>query len=144
MKERLWIPEINKILVCIDTYERGVPTGRFHSGYTAAEPFESLTQFLLKMEDALDDRQLPQAYTTQRTFSDLLDPMPNPAGTDSLRKGHKATFEISILFRQHTSWQGMIRWQEGNAEQSFRSALELIRLMDSALRRTERNGTVSI
>jgi len=37
------------------------------------------------------------------------------------------------MFRQHASWQGGVLWVEGKAEQSFRSALELILLMDSAL-----------
>ena len=52
-------------------------------------------------------------------------------------KGKVATFTIRVLFRQHTSWQGTILWLEKNMEQSFRSVLELILLMDSALRRIE-------
>jgi hypothetical protein len=38
-----------------------------------------------------------------------------------------------VLFRQNASWQGSITWMEGKQEQSFRSALELIFLMNSAL-----------
>ena len=52
----------------------------------------------------------------------------------SARKGALATFQIQVIFRQHTSWQGMVVWQERHMEQSFRSVLELILLMDSALR----------
>ena len=41
---------------------------------------------------------------------------------------------MRVLFRQHASWQGELLWLEKDARQSFRSALELITLMDSALR----------
>ncbi|NLW65775.1 MAG: hypothetical protein GXY26_06040, partial [Clostridiales bacterium] len=36
-------------------------------------------------------------------------------------------------FRQNASWQGVITWAEDRREESFRSALELVFLMDSAL-----------
>ncbi len=44
---------------------------------------------------------------------------------------------MRILFRQHTSWQGVAVWMEKKLERKFRSVLELIMLMDSALRREE-------
>ncbi|MBQ3574429.1 MAG: hypothetical protein IJA26_02060 [Clostridia bacterium] len=53
--------------------------------------------------------------------------------TSPVRRGAKATFELQILFRQHSSWQGLLKWREKNIEQSFKSALELILLIDSAL-----------
>lgn len=45
-----------------------------------------------------------------------------------------AAFQITIYFHQHTSWQGTIRWAEQNEERCFRSTLELILLLDTALR----------
>ena len=47
--------------------------------------------------------------------------------------GALATFAVRLIFRQNASWQGSITWLEGEAEQSFRSVLELTLLMDSAL-----------
>ena len=44
-----------------------------------------------------------------------------------------ATFQISILFRQNASWQGNVLWVDENMESQFRSALELVSLMDNAL-----------
>lgn len=140
MQQRIWIPEINKTLVCVDSYHKGVPVGSFCSSFGDVETFESMTQFLLKMEQSLDDRQTPQSYTAPRTFSDFLGTMEDGQPRMHIRKGQKATFEIMVLFRQHTSWQGVICWQERKIEQSFRSTLELIRLMDSALRSLEGNG----
>ena len=44
-----------------------------------------------------------------------------------------ATFAVRVLFRQNASWQGEVTWLEGKREESFRSVLELILLMDGAL-----------
>ena len=51
--------------------------------------------------------------------------------TDSC--GRRATFEVSVKFRQNSTWQGQIFWAEKNMKQNFRSALEMIRLMDQAV-----------
>ena len=45
----------------------------------------------------------------------------------------KCTFEISVLFTRNATWQGQIVWAEKNIGQTFRSALEMLRLMDEAL-----------
>ena len=34
---------------------------------------------------------------------------------------------------EHATWQGDVTWAEENRKESFRSALELIRLIDGAL-----------
>lgn len=140
MHKKIWGPEGGRTLVCVDSYDRGVLSGRICSGYFYCEPFESLTQFLLKMEEELEDRQSPQSYTVPRTFSTMV-PAPESGGIPAaVRKGAKATFELRILFRQHTSWQGVVRWQDRQQEQSFRSVLELVLLMDSAMRSLEDSG----
>ncbi|MCL2391259.1 MAG: hypothetical protein FWC66_01460 [Oscillospiraceae bacterium] len=46
---------------------------------------------------------------------------------------HKCTFEVSVKFQQNSTWQGQILWAEKNMKQSFRSVLEMLRLMDEAL-----------
>jgi len=45
----------------------------------------------------------------------------------------KGTFEISVKFMQNSTWQGQIHWVEKNQKQNFRSALEMLKLMDEAL-----------
>ena len=50
------------------------------------------------------------------------------------REGALCTFAVRILFRQNASWQGSVIWLEEKREESFRSALELVLLMDSALK----------
>jgi len=45
----------------------------------------------------------------------------------------KCTFEVSVKFCQNATWQGQIHWLEKNHKQNFRSALEMLKLMDEAV-----------
>ena len=89
-------------------------------------------EFFRKMEDLLDGMQFPQSFTAVRSFSDPPLRTGRPPGAD-MREGRCATFAVRVLFRQNASWQGSVSWLEGSREESFRSALELAFLMDSAL-----------
>ena len=40
---------------------------------------------------------------------------------------------VQIQYRQHATWQGKVLWAEKNETKQFRSALELLKLIDSAL-----------
>lgn len=140
MIHRPWVSECRKNLVCVDSYENGVLRGRLCNPCRETEAFESLSQFLIKMEQLLDEMQLPQSYTETRTFSPFLPEEPPAVMSSAARRGGRATFEVQVLFRQHTSWQGVLRWREKNLEHSFRSVLELVLLMDSALRSLEGSG----
>ena len=132
----------SSILVCMDSYRDGVPEGRFYTPMQTQETFDSLTQFLLKMESALDEELFPQSDTARRTFlADRSVPVSRISKLQ-IRRGQKATFELQIVFRQHSSWQGVIRWLDRQREESFRSVLELILLMDSALREEEGSEAV--
>ena len=42
------------------------------------------------------------------------------------------SFMIVIKDTQNASWQGTIEWLDQNKKQHFRSALEMIKLIDSA------------
>lgn len=43
------------------------------------------------------------------------------------------TFIIDVKGNQNNTWQGTIQWVQEQKKVSFRSTLELIRLMDSAI-----------
>ncbi len=142
MVERTWENTCRKTLVCVDSYHKGVLAGRLYNAGQGPDQFESLSQFLNKMDALLDGLQMPQSFTERRRFlepeeTSLMGQLPN-----CITKGSQATFELSVIFRQHTSWQGTIVWLDNRWEQSFRSVLELVFLMDSALRKPEGSGTV--
>ena len=45
----------------------------------------------------------------------------------------KQSFLVDIVQMQNATWQGTVKWLNGDREEHFRSALELIRLQDSTL-----------
>ena len=51
----------------------------------------------------------------------------------SNRQKKTETFIIKVMDQQNATWQGDVIWAEKNERQSFRSALELLKLIDSAL-----------
>lgn len=53
-------------------------------------------------------------------------------------KSISQSFVIEVKSQENHSWQGTITWVEGKRKEYFRSALEMIRLMDSAL--TNKDG----
>ena len=48
-------------------------------------------------------------------------------------KKDKGTFIVKVHECQNATWQGSISWTERGVTKHFRSALELIKLIDSAL-----------
>lgn len=121
------------ITICVDEYIDGVMRGRFyHRSLEGGRTFHSIVQFLLETERMLDAAESPKAYAARRLFAD---PLTQPAeSSDELcQTGKLATFAVRVIFRQNAGWQGSVTWLEGGQEQSFRSVLELLLLLDSAL-----------
>lgn len=136
MGERLRGDEYRTTVICVDSYKDGVPVGRlYHPAREEGIAFQSLSQLLLRYQELLDEMQFPQAFTVPRTFSGPARELGGGAVPQGLeRRGRSATFAVRILFRKNSSWQGLVTWLEKNREESFRSALELILLMDGAMR----------
>lgn len=140
--DRIWKNEYRTTVVCIDSYTDGVFAGRFYNpSCPEGQRFSSLSQFLIKMEDMLDTTRFPQSFTAVRSFGDPASDRTSglPTGVNGDREGRLATFSMRILFRQNASWQGSLAWLEGDREESFRSVLELILLMNSALEQAPNN-----
>ena len=98
-------------------------------------PFDNLLQLLLVIEELMDRSNVPQRgmdlrmFQSQEEFTTALLERPAPASHQPVL----ASFSVTILFRQNASWQGTVVWNERQLESHFRSALELISLMDGAL-----------
>ena len=121
-------------LVCIDSYIHGVMTGSFfNAGTGKREEFESVVEFILKMQKVLEELKTPQSFNEMRHFMPSATIELSPSTDEEKHTGELATFSIRIIFRQNASWQGSVMWLEGKQEESFRSVLELIILMHSAL-----------
>lgn len=130
---KAWGEEYRTMIVCIDSSTDNILSGRFYNPYQPeGKTFRSLSQFLIEMDRALDEMDFPRAAAQMRTFSK--EPLPGVPLPEAMEKtGKQATFTVRVMFRQNASWQGSVKWLEGKQEQSFRSALELVYLMNSAL-----------
>lgn len=53
--------------------------------------------------------------------------------------GKKKTFIVDIKDNQNETWQGSLSWVQGNRTENFRSALELIKLIDSVVEEKDDN-----
>ena len=135
MEERIRTEESRTKLICVDSYENGVMTGRLYDTNYEDEgtSFQSLVQLLIEMEQRLNAMNFPQSFTEIRSFAPLPKFRVWDAAENKRSQGRLATFAIKVLFRQHTSWQGAVTWLDAQSEQTFRSVLELILLLDSAL-----------
>lgn len=126
--------------VCIDSYKGGgVPAGRIYNpGIDGAVTFRCVNQFLLRMEELLDEMRFPQPFAVARSFAPNAPETPGThGGKEDETAGALATFVVRVFFRQNASWQGSVTWEETGREQSFRSVLELLLMMDGALKEAQ-------
>ncbi len=133
------IPEdMRTSIIRIHSYRDKNPEGTLYNLYYGEEiAFANLTRLLLLMEDMMDEMGSPQASVRSRRFGrDLKHRERASIAQQQLPRPEQeviATFYVKVLFRQGASWQGKLRWADAKEEQTFRSALELVKLMDSAL-----------
>jgi len=122
----------------------------FSSIQTEAVPFTCVFDLVRKVDQCCSQMDTPQANMELRYFGNK-NPMHrrrrrgkkkpevvhNPAILSV--RGRAATFVVTVLFRQNTSLQGIVQWCDGKAVLPFRSALELLHLMDSAIEMKGKN-----
>ena len=57
-----------------------------------------------------------------------------------MEQAKRMTLKIEILYQQHMTWQGSIFWIDKGRQQYFRSALELLRIIDKELKPSDGIG----
>ena len=138
MSAKIWGNGSRTTMICIDSYDKSIPVGRFYNQYCPdGISFHGVMEFLKKMEAVLDENNAPQSFSAKRSFVGAPAASVSVPSSDVIDKGKEATFAIKVLFRQNTSWQGSISWVDGQREETFRSVLELLLLIDSAIKATE-------
>lgn len=138
----------NLISICIDEGGDHKKRGRFYHKYSV-EPvsFTDLNDFLITADQLMDTIGYPQASMRNRNFSDNRGELAERGARqvrtadDILNEaGKKATFVVNVQYRQNATWQGKVLWAETNRTCNFRSALELLKLIDGALDEEEEKG----
>lgn len=101
--------------------------------------FNSIMQLPTMMDEYCGKFKYPQKTHELRTFNNENTTVAVDRGEEKmaeekvLAKGEKATFLVTIRYRQNATFQGSIKWLEANEERNFRSELEMIKLMDDAV-----------
>lgn len=133
------------VTVCVDRQEHGEFLGRL---YTKLEwnpvTFHSTVDLAAKLENYFNEIRFPRSTLAAHSF--FAATVPGGARTKNQRlgsvqeaerileqRGDLATFVVHVQYRQNATWQGKIFWAEKQSEQSFRSALEMLRMMDQAI-----------
>ena len=115
---------ITKTQICVDSVQDGEPSGFLYNPY--------MPERIAFWQAKKSDQRQPEKEVTQFMAEEAL----------HSKNGEKATFTIQVQFRQNATWQGTIAWMENKKIQQFRSALEMIKLMDNALAESSGSDTV--
>lgn len=134
----------NIVIVSVDEYCGEEMKGRlYHVRESEGEEFYSVLQMLKKMEALYNQMRLPMSSTEDRYFvkveeKEEEEPLQKQEVMNmDVKPGKKATFVIHVCYRQNATWQGTILWADEKKKVSFRSTLELLKLMDNALNEAE-------
>ncbi len=143
------------MILCIDRIDHNYKvTGRIYHGYRSeAMGFSSMAEAILSMDQFYDEMKYPFPGTKTRCFGKEREPVVIPyKRTEPLKKertvsdkellnhkGKRGTFIVRVEQRQHSSWQGRVTWMEKGETVAFRSALELLKLIDQALKQDMSN-----
>ena len=122
MFRRKMVPcQTTEALVTVTKYEDGVIEAVLrHPRLKEPQKINSISQLILVMDCLLDLEECP----------DNPIPLVMPI---MVKEEIIATFQIQVLFREIYSWQGRLVWVERKEEASFRSVLELMKLLDDIL-----------
>lgn len=134
--------ERNIFCICIDQFQDSGMKGRLYHRYSdSAILLTEVCGFILEMERVFDNINYPQAAVQSRRYVDFIQKkneykeLKLKQQTEEImqQKGKKCTFVIHVQYRQNATWQGRVSWIEKNMTKQFRSVLELIKLLYSAL-----------
>ncbi len=128
--------------LCVD-HKNGEDIGGriYYKGAEEPVTFCSTAQMFRAVDRLCDEAGGPQSDVVSRTFHEGDFPKAiekvelDMQQLSDMREnnGGEATFVIHIKYRQNATWQGKVTWAERNKSCDFRSALELLKLIDSAL-----------
>lgn len=129
------------LCVCIDGSGQDPISGRFYHRYgNKPVDFKNALQMILKADDIFEQTGTPMANLQNRSFTPTAQVrhdrrvfLMNKVNEILKNKGDRATFIVQVQYRQNASWQGKLIWVDKKKTVCFRSVLELIKLMDSAV-----------
>lgn len=132
-----------KMIITVYSHDDKELMGDLYNDFTEQRiSFQNTCDMLLKMEQVYDGLCFPQRSVNERSFSPKmakrrtgkeLKEFVEQQEKEIQEQNGSAKFVVHVQFRQNATWQGTIQWLEGDKVQRFRSALEMLKLMDEAL-----------
>ena len=127
--------------ICVDELGEGGIRGRVVSRrLTEPMPFSDVGHLLLQLEEVFDRHNFPQAFERRRTFGARQEESSLPLaqtleqGMDpeevARAAGQVTTFDLYVITRRNTTWQGFVDWLDGSPRSHYKSVLELLKLID--------------
>lgn len=124
-------------IVAVDTYSINCFTARLYNPfYKRIVQIESFHHLLKELDKLMDEIGCPMSGMGKRRFSNISSEIDRTVKIEediTVPKGKLATFAIRTQYRNNASWQGTVKWLEGESEEYFRSMLDLFWLLDSAM-----------
>lgn len=132
---------ISKLFITIDSYDGCNAQGKVCSAFdNRTVRFLNLWELARWTDKLFNEYDFPQASHEYRSFFDekqaqaIKDKEFSCEIGTEMQSGKLATFIVHVQFRQNTTWQGAVQWIEQKSTQRFRSAFELLRMVDEALK----------
>ena len=129
--------EFRTSVIAVDDYSSADFSGKLYNPfYTQCVQIRSFQQLIKELDSLMDEIGCPMSGMEKRSFTKYSHADSRAiffTDKDHASKGKVATFAIRIQYRNNASWQGTVKWIEGDAEEYFRSVLELFWLIDSAM-----------
>lgn len=151
MKEQLSVYTgiSNSIVLAVDDKDiRGIQGRVYHAYSEEAIPIACFEEVIRIAENLFNDLGYPQMTTSDRDFwgnsysyrkkEEMVRVMDDKTLFE--QRGDLGTFTIRVQHRQHSSWQGKVTWMENNETVCFRSALELMKMIDNVLEKGDLKG----
>lgn len=128
------------MLICFSSWQDQVAQGELWTFFSKEpRPFRGLDQLLFAMEEAIDEAGHPAPWREPRQVSPRPSPPARPRAlyyepqAMASKRGAYYTASVRVYYRQNASIQGELTLCNPPRKIRFRSALELLHLLWSAL-----------
>lgn len=138
----------NGIVLCVSNRGGRIIEGCLYHGYSREGiPFHGYEEIIKIAESLFNSLGFPHMGTGDRTISGRTYRYRKKEGMAKVMKdeellerhGDLGTFVVRVQHRQHSSWQGRVTYLDKNQTVCFRSALELIKMIDGVLDEAEQS-----
>ena len=134
------------VVLCVDRISGSQFSGRMYHAYSRETTVvDGIGPLLFELEKFFDSINFPHASTNERSFRERIPVAGSMRKREKImsdeellkKHGELGTFIIRVQQRQNSSWQGRITWMDKDETVYFRSVWEMIKLIASALDRTD-------